>query len=308
MFAIETDNLTKKYGDRKVVDSVNLQVKQGDIHGFLGKNGAGKSTLINMINDIIQPTSGSYQLLGTDMLSIDMIMNRIGVLPDYSTFYDDLTPLQHLKYFDNIFNQKKSKSELIDLLERVGLGNALNIKAKKFSFGMKKKLGIAQAIQNNPDLIFLDEPTSGVDAESALQIHSLLKELKSLGKTIFLTSHNLDEVQKLADEISIMEGGKIKLQGSLRELQRAYQSSLNVYLRHSTIPNKYLDSIKNTFLSVGENVEVKPEESQVTVDDESYIPKLTRSLNDISVDVYRIDVNEPNLEEIFIDLKDGTKS
>ena len=146
MYALKTENLTKQFGTRTVVNNINLNVKKGHIFGFLGKNGAGKSTFINMITGIITPTKGNYYLLEEGENSKDYIKKRIGVLPDYSTFYEDLTALEHLRYFSKLLDVKISKEELIQLLKKVGLEDAITMKTKKFSFGMKKKLGIAQAI------------------------------------------------------------------------------------------------------------------------------------------------------------------
>ncbi|WP_156482439.1 ABC transporter ATP-binding protein, partial [Parageobacillus toebii] len=188
MNVIEAAGITKIYGSKTVVDNVDLKVKKGEIYGFLGRNGAGKSTFINIITGIIKPTSGSFKLL--DEPNLKKVKHRIGVLPDYSTFYDSLTAIDHLKYYAKISGYKVSTEHCEYILKRVGLLEHAHKKAGKFSFGMKKKLGIAQAIIHNPDLIFLDEPTSGIDAESGLNIQKLIVNLQKEGKTIFMTSHN----------------------------------------------------------------------------------------------------------------------
>lgn len=300
MLAIETHNLTKKYSNQLVVNNVNLKVRKGDIFGFLGRNGAGKSTFINMVTGISNPTSGSFTILGIEDFTKGSFHRKIGVLPDYTTFYDDLNPYEHLKYFSDILGIKTSKNELIELLVRVGLGDAIHTKAKKFSFGMKKKLGIAQAIVNNPELVFLDEPTSGVDAEAVLKIHKLIRELSNEGKTIFMTSHNLDEVEKICDEIAIMSKGVIKCQGSMHDLRKEFQSQISVKIKHATIPKQSFSSVRRIFENVGTDIEWNDGCTSLVVNDETAIPILNRALLEIKIDVFRVEVNEPSLEDIFL--------
>lgn len=227
---------------------------------------------------------------------------KICVLPDYSTFYDDLTTIEHLKYFRKILGVKRSESELITLLERVGLNDAIHTKAKKFSFGMKKKLGIAQALVNDPELVFLDEPTSGVDADSVIRIHSLIRELANEGKTIFMTSHNLDEVEKLCDEIAIMSKGMILCQGSMSELKKTYQSQLQVKIKHAPIPENRFSDIKHIFEQVANDIKWTVGRTSLVAEDEASIAILNKTLISANVDVYRQEVDEPSLEEIFLDV------
>ncbi|WP_041592291.1 ABC transporter ATP-binding protein [Terribacillus saccharophilus] len=300
MYAIETNSLTKKYGEKTVVNQVNLKVKKGSIFGFLGKNGAGKSTLINMLTGLAIPSSGSFKLNLKDTDSKRKVQTKVGVMPDYSSFYDDLSALEHLKYFSKILGLKMKKKDYIKLLQRVGLENDTNLKVKKFSFGMKKKLGIAQTLLNNPDIIFLDEPTSGVDANSVLTIHSLIKDISSDGTTVFLTSHNLDEVEKLCDEISIMDKGIIKLQGSIDSLKKEFQKNLTVTVKHGPIPSQHKEQLKYKLDSLASNVEWGEEHVRLVVTEEKKIPSVNRLFTGLDIDVYRIQVYEPSLEEIFL--------
>ena len=300
MYAIETEGLTKTYNNQTVVNDIHLKVNQGSVFGFLGKNGAGKSTFINMLAGLIHPTDGSYKLLGKSNKERCEIQHRIGVLPDYSTFYDDLTAMEHLHYFSRILKVKLSKGEMLDILHRVELGDAADVKAKKFSFGMKKKLGIAQALVNKPDLLFLDEPTSGVDANAVLTIHSLIRSIAAEGTTIFLTSHNLDEVEKLCDDIAIMDKGIITTQGSMDQLRARYQNKLTVFVKHTQLNDKQRSSLTSQLEQLGSGVEWRSNETSIVVDGEWLIPEINRSFLHAEVDVFRIEVDEPSLEEIFI--------
>lgn len=300
MYAIETKQLTKKYGVKTAVDQMDLQVKQGSIFGFLGKNGAGKSTFINMVTGLIQPSSGSFTLLGEDYYSKRETFRRIGVLPEYATLYEDMSAINHLKYFSSILGLSLSYSDMLHLLKQVGLEDAAKLKVKKYSFGMKKKLGMAQAIMNKPDILILDEPTSGIDANAVLSMHTLIQHISSNGTTVFLTSHNLDEVEKICDEVAIMNQGTIQLQGSMEELRKQYQDNLRVYVRHPNLTEAQAVALDETLQPLGVEVAFHEKYSEITVNDEMTIPAINRTFVDLGIDVYRLEVEEASLEEIFL--------
>ncbi|AKG05853.1 ABC transporter ATP-binding protein (plasmid) [Salimicrobium jeotgali] len=300
MYAIETHNLTKKYSEKRVVNQISLKVKKGTIFGFLGKNGAGKSTFINMITGLTIPTEGSYSLLSNKDMTLKEKRTKIGVLPDYSTFYDDLTAIGHLKYFSKILGLNLSKEDMIETLKSVGLEDAINQKAKKFSFGMKKKLGIAQALINKPDLLFLDEPTSGVDANAILNIHEIINNVAEQGTTIFLTSHNLDEVEKMCDEIAIMDKGVIRTQGTMEQLKNNYQNNLTVSIKHGTLLEGTSKTLEQELHALGTNIQMAKNKTSIVVSDEDTIPIVNKIFLNMEIDVFRIEVDEPTLEEIFL--------
>ena len=295
MTAISVRNLTKSYGNSLAVKSVNLHIKKGELYGFLGRNGAGKSTFINMLTGIIQPAEGEISLL--DSKNTNTVLKRIGVLPDYTAFYDSMTALQHLRYFSSLQGVKLSKMECLAVLEKVGMHSHANLKVGKYSFGMKKKLGIAQAIINKPDLLILDEPTSGVDAESAIQIQQLLLDLNREGTTIFMTSHNLGEVEKICTRLAIMKDGLIVNEGTLTELKKKYTESLDVSMELSNAPGRHLlasiQLITGPLNSTDTSLKFK------AADDEM-IQGIVRLLVNNEIGVHRISVNQPNLEDIFL--------
>lgn len=300
MYAIETNELTKSYGSHIVVNNISLKVKKGIVFGFLGKNGAGKTTFINLLTGLSKPTSGVFKLLGEDNIEENSIKKRIGVLPDYSQFYDDLTAIEHLKYFGKILGISLSKEEMIEILKSVELEKAAHTKVGKYSFGMKKKLGIAQTLINDPDLIFLDEPTSGVDANAVLTIQSLIRNLAKSGKTIFLTSHNLVEVEKICDEISIMDQGNIRFQGSMNDLRNKYQNKLTVYIKHGSITKDKKAHLEKNFKKMGSRIEWGANLTKLIVDDELKLANINKSFFKNDIDIFRIEVEEPSLEEIFL--------
>ena len=302
MIALRATNLTKKYGNKTVVNNLNLEITSGSIFGFLGQNGAGKSTFINMITGLVRPTSGTFEILGAAGNSLNDVRTRIGVLPDYSTFYENFTALDHLKYFSKVLGLKLTTEELKNVLRDVQLEEAMNTKTKNYSFGMKKKLGIAQALINKPDILFLDEPTSGVDANSILGIHSLIRKVAAEGTTIFLTSHNLDEVEKLCTEIAIMNKGSIQTKGTMSELRSQYQKSITVYVKHEMINNETQQKLTIELSKLVKVLSISATDSEFIVQHESAIPELNKYLVMQQVNVYRLEVEEASLEEIFLNL------
>ncbi|MBK3495828.1 ABC transporter ATP-binding protein [Viridibacillus sp. YIM B01967] len=300
MNAIETKQLKKSYGEVPIVKGIDLIVEQGEIFGFLGRNGAGKSTFINMLTDIIQPSSGAYTLLGVKSPN-DQVKKRIGVMPDYSTFYGSLTAMEHLKFLSALSGKPVAKARCMEVLQLVGLESHAHKKTEKFSFGMKKKLGIAQAIVHEPELIFLDEPTSGVDAESVIHIHKLLIQLHKSGKTIFMTSHNLDEVEKICTRIAIMQEGQIVKIGTMDELRNFYRSTITVKIKHSPVPKSEQVKLQQWLESVGTDLEMKDPYVTINVDNEKKIADMIRAFNQCNIDIFRVEVEEPSLEEIFLD-------
>lgn len=301
MNVIETNNLSKSFKNQKVVCSITLQVKKGEIFGFLGRNGAGKTTFINLLTGIMIPTSGKFNLLNHNG-NLDDIKQKIGVLPDYSSFYDNLSAKEHLKYFSKLSGKKLSNLKISETLELVGLKEHQNKKVGKFSFGMKKKLGIAQAIVHDPELIFLDEPTSGIDAEAVIQIQMLIKELNRQGKTIFMTSHNLDEVEKICTSIAIMKDGEIFTQGSMEELRKAYQSTLTVRIKLSPVlSTENIEKIESILSKDIYKYEWDNNFLVTEVITEEEIPVLLNLLMSIGISIYAVNIIEPSLEEIFLE-------
>ncbi|ETI69986.1 ABC transporter ATP-binding protein [Neobacillus vireti] len=300
MIAIETKQLKKSYGASPIVKGIDFIVKQEEIFGFLGRNGAGKSTLINMLTGIIQPSSGTYSLLGVKGPN-DQVKKRIGVMPDYSILYSSLTAMEHLKYLSALSGKSAGKEWCMEVLTFVGLEAHARKKVAKFSFGMKKKLGIALAIIHDPELVFLDEPTSGLDAESAIQIQKLIRRLRKRGKTIFMTSHNLAEVEKLCTRIAIMKEGKIVKSGTMDELRAFYRSTIKVRIKHSPVPASEQMKLHQWLESAGTDLEVNDPYVTITVKDENRIAEIIRAFQQCRADVLRVEVEEPSLEDIFLD-------
>lgn len=222
---INVNNLSKTFRTpfrRKRVDavkSVSFSVEQGEVFGFLGPNGAGKTTTIKMLTGLIQPSGGTMSVLGGDPASI-AIKARVGFLPEQPYFYDYLTPVELLNVFGQIFGipSKERKRRINELLEKVGLSDAKNRTLRKFSKGMMQRTGIAQALLNDPDIVILDEPLSGLDPIGRREVTDLIADLRSSGKTVFFSSHILADIERLCDRVVILDKGLIKASGRLSDL------------------------------------------------------------------------------------------
>lgn len=292
--------LTKNYGKKEVLKSIDLTIYEGEVFGFLGRNGAGKSTFINILTGLAQPTAGSVTFFNNEKLS-NNVKKRVGVLPDYSTFYNHLNAIEHLRYFAAISGKKVSKNEAQAVLTKVGLKEDCYIKVGKYSFGMKKKLGFAQAVIHDPDFIFLDEPTSGVDAESAIVLQNFIRELQKKGKTIFLTSHNLTEIEKLCTRIAILKEGRIAKIGTIRELKTDNTNELHVRIKHGTIGQSAEASWYEQLKAFVPIIERTAQYTTVQIHDEQQNAEILRCFHRFNIPVYRFDIEEKSLEDVFID-------
>lgn len=220
MSAIVTAQLTKKYGGITAVDNLNLTVEQGELFALLGVNGAGKTTTIKMLSCLIKPTSGDALLLGNSIISASYaIKKKINISPQETAVAANLSVLENLELIAGIYGQdsKTAKKNAYEIAQKFKLENELNKKAKHLSGGMQRRLSIAMALISDPQILFLDEPTLGLDVLARRELWASIKELK--GKvTIILTTHYMDEVETLSDRVGIMSKGKLKAMGTVEEL------------------------------------------------------------------------------------------
>jgi ABC-2 type transport system ATP-binding protein len=222
---IKTENLTKVYEGVKAVDSLDLSIGKGEVFGFLGPNGSGKTTTMGMMIGEIEPTSGSCFINDIDVLRHPLEVKRIiGYMPDGLGFYENLNARQNLKYFSEFYNIKPGDADkrITELLEYVGL-KGVEKKTEGYSRGMKQRLGLAQALLNDPEVIFMDEPTNGLDPQGVMQVRNIIRDLASRGKTIFFSSHILEEVRQVSTTVGIISKGKLIAQGTLDEVRQKMQ-------------------------------------------------------------------------------------
>lgn len=231
---IETFDLSKMYDQKAVVNNLNLKVNDGEIFGFLGPNGAGKTTTMKMLLGLVQPTSGTGKVAGFDIIhQVLDVRKNCGVLPDPAGFYDNLNARQNLKFYGSLYDLggKDLDTRVEATLDLVGLKDAKNKKIGKFSKGMRQRFGVAQAIVHDPQVLMFDEPTAGIDPQGAEDFRVLMRHLKEKGKTIFLTSHVMPEVEAICDRIGIIVNGEMKICGNVDELVSQYSKRQGYQLR-----------------------------------------------------------------------------
>ncbi len=223
MNVIEIKNLTKKFGDKVVLNGINFDVAEGVVFGYLGPNGAGKTTTMRIILGLLNPTSGEALVMGRNLAEDDEARGRIGVVLENDGLYEDQTAYDNLDYYAQLYDVSKRKERIEELLKFVGLYDLRYEKVGAFSKGMKRKLAIARALVHDPEILFLDEPSAGLDPEAQRMVRELIVNLsKESGKTIFLNSHNLDEVQRICDRTAILHRGKIVVCDTVENLREKF--------------------------------------------------------------------------------------
>lgn len=233
--AIQTQELVHCFGERLILDRINLQIEKGEIFGLLGPSGAGKTTLIKILTGQLKPTEGEASVMGKNAGRLNgNDYSRIGIMMDNFGLYDRLSCYDNLKLFAKIHNQSMEKIDKV--LQKVGLAEANKTAAMNLSKGMRNRLLFARALLSEPDILFLDEPTSGLDPAATEEIHKLIENEKARGATIFLTTHNMVEASKLCDHIALLNEGNIVEYGEPTEICRRYnhQKKILVHLKDGT--------------------------------------------------------------------------
>jgi ABC-2 type transport system ATP-binding protein len=304
MAVIETKELSKEYntsritkGKVRALNNFTFTVNEGEIFGLLGPNGAGKTTLIKMLLAITFPTSGSASVFGMDSKNYKW-KYKVGYLPENHRFPNYLTGEQVLSYYGRLAGLKDNselQKKISELLEMMNLTQWRKTKIKKYSKGMMQKLGLAQSMINNPDLIFLDEPTDGVDPIGRKEIRDILMGMKEKGKTIFLNSHLLSEVEMICDRVAILNKGDLIKEGNVDDLTRAE----NIYLIHTVEPIDI--EVKRKILSVDSNAGI----GETEIHTEAGIEKLNLIIDIIRASHLSVNtvIQKTNtLEELFINV------
>ncbi|MEM2899379.1 MAG: ABC transporter ATP-binding protein [Thermoplasmata archaeon] len=309
--AIEVENLVKKYKSVTAVDNISFKVKKGELFAFLGPNGAGKTTTVEIIETIRKPTSGNVRLLGLDVIKDKMeIVRRIGVLPQEFSSFDNITVRETVNYYSKLFG---SKTDIDKLIELVNLTDKRNERYRNLSGGLKQRLGIAIALVNDPEVVFLDEPTTGLDPRARREVWAVLQGLKKEGKTIFLTTHYMEEAELLADTVAIISKGKVIAIDSPRELVDKNTEHLLLTLRgvdkDSNLPNNVYEMLSK----IGYNTRYELEKSNNSNGDlkikftkNEDLLSILNLLKDMKICYKSLDVRKPNLEEVFLKLTGET--
>ena len=217
---VEVEDLAKRYPpDIMAVNGISFSIASGSVFSLLGPNGAGKTTTVEILEGLRTPTRGSMRVLGVDITKdYASIRGRVGTLPQNFEPFDNLKPVEAVHYWAKLFDVRKTRRDVSELLDVVGLSERKNLRSKKLSGGEKRKLGIALSLINDPELLFLDEPTTGLDPKARRDLWKLIEDIRTRGTTVFLTTHYLDEAEKLSDDVAIMHRGNIIARGSPSDL------------------------------------------------------------------------------------------
>jgi len=298
---ITVTNLKKHYGDIKAVDGVSFEVTRGEIFSCLGPNGAGKTTTVEMMEGLRTPTSGSIQILGVDVTrDYASIRHRVGVLPQDFEPFDRLKPPEAIAYFGGLFNRKMTKQDVNKLLDAVVLDHRADLIAMKLSGGEKRRLGLALALVGEPELLFLDEPTTGLDAQARRGLWRLLEGLRDDGKTIFLTTHYMDEAERLSDDVLVMHKGKEIARAPPLSLVEQHGGGMSILLRD------YGEESTEKVEAMGFAVERVRNDVKVNLGEGVSVRDAIRRLDTSGIQFRDLITIEPTLEDAFISLVGGT--
>ena len=306
-YAVEIKNLTKDYETGfwkkkrvRALDDLTLNVRPAQIFGFLGGNGAGKTTTIKLLTSLIFPTGGSAKILGHDISDVQM-HRRIGYCPENPYFYDYLTARELMDYFGELFGYdaatRRRKSE--ELLKAVGLDEKnWNRQLRKFSKGMLQRVGLAQSLINDPEIVFLDEPMSGLDPVGRREIRELIANLREKGTTVFMSTHILSDIEALCDEVAILRNGKLAASGNLNDLLSDSGESRVLEISVQGVAGETI--AEQIDLIAGASLRVKPNGAIIQVLDESDIEAVLKITRENGGRLASIQPAKQSLEELFV--------
>ena len=304
---LSIENLSKSYGSYKAVNNLNLNISKGEIFGFVGPNGAGKTTTLKMISTLLLPNSGDIKLNGQSIYTdLKKTRSSIGYMPDAFGVYDNLKVHEYIEFYGELvgMNYKEIRANVASLLELVSLENKKNAYVDSLSRGMKQRLCLSRALIHNPDLLILDEPASGMDPRARVQMKEILKELKSMGKTIIISSHILPELAELCTTIGVIDKGHIVQKGSVDEIN-------SIIYGGTIIKIKYLESGVDPSIIISERADLEilyknKGELEVKVDgDDRKVAEINKYLVNSGVPIISFNKLDNNLEDIFIKLTGG---
>ncbi|WP_239256798.1 ABC transporter ATP-binding protein [Listeria ilorinensis] len=294
MDAIKIQNVTKKYQQHEVLKGINLSIQQGEIFTLLGENGAGKTTLINILSTLIVPNSGHVEIMGQTLKDPDAIRKLISLNSQFNTLDEEFSGYDNLLMIARLRGRQAPKDEIIRLAERLELTSFWKKKVSTYSGGMRRRLNIAMSLIGDPSIIFLDEPTTGIDPKNRLEIWKIIQEIRDAKKTIFLTTQYLEEADYLSDHIGFVHDGKIVLYGTPAEIKNTVSKTYSLQVADETLQMTLalLDRSGITYAVNGQLIELDDENAH----------KGLGLITDSKIDVQKFLLNENNLETIFLNI------
>lgn len=303
---ITMKNVSKTFGDIHAVNRINVEVKKGEILGFLGPNASGKTTTVRLLNGVIFPDDGKIEVMGYDSVKNgNEIRNISGVLTETAALYEHMTARENLQFFADLYdvtaNDAKKRGDA--LLERFGLADREKQKVGNFSTGLKKRLGIAKALIHNPEVLYLDEPTSGLDPESSRDLISYIKELNSEHLTVFVCTHNLAEAEHFCTRFVFLDQGSVIENGTLPELEEKYSGEIKLRVDYRGDLEKALPA-GVAFESIPGELNYKS--ALLTIAARKLVPSVIRSISQ-KVDVFRAEQANSGLESLYFEIRGQIK-
>ncbi len=302
--AIEVLDLHKSFGENHAVQGISFEVAQGEIFSLLGPNGAGKTTTISMLSCLLRPNDGDARIMGHSIRTDGMgVKSVLGVVPQDIALYEDLTARENLTFWGKMYGLRGSalKSRVNEVLDVIGLADRAGDRVGKYSGGMKRRVNIGVALLHKPKIIYMDEPTVGIDPQSRRSILDSVVALKDQGMTVLYTTHYMEEAQELSNHIGIMDHGKLIAYGTHDELVKLVGGQTRIDLTLNTEAG----AVMTTWQTIDGVKKVSAEDGMVTalVDDSNLVlPRLFESATQHSARITSVDIREPNLEAVFLHL------
>jgi len=301
---IEIKNLTKKFGNFTAVDNMNLVIREGEIFGFLGPNGAGKTTTISMLTTLIKPTAGSAMIAGHDLMHDGAdVRGIIGVVPQTFSLFNELTAYENLSYIGKLYGMEEAhiKERADYLLKQMSLYGHKDRISGIFSGGMKQRLSLAASIMSSPKILFMDEPTTGLDPQSRIAIRELTQELNGQGMTIIYTTHDMEEAEKICDRIVIMDKGKIIADGTSDQLKHKLMTGYLLEVKMENPSKEILNDLRH--LQFVSKVSVSGNKISIVVSKKDGVfYSISDFFHKKKIMIEEIEYKEPSLEDVFVEL------
>ncbi len=303
---LEVHDLVKKYAELTAVKGISFNIQQGEIFSLLGPNGAGKTTTISVLSTLYQPTSGDARIAGFSVAKEPMAVREvIGVVPQDLALYEDLTARENLVFWGQMYNLsgKRLRARVDEVLEQIGLSDRANQRVKTYSGGMKRRVNIGVGLLHRPRLLFMDEPTVGIDPQSRRAILDSVKELNRQGMTVLYTTHYMEEAQELSNRVGIIDHGELIALGTQAELTRQVgeNETLVLHLAEEENPQPLAEALRAMDGVLGTDASDHSVTVIVPEAEDALAPAITRA-NELGVKIRSVDMHEPNLEAVFLHL------
>lgn len=308
-YAIEISGLVKFYGSVRALDGLDLGVEEGEVHGFLGPNGAGKTTTIRILTGLLKPDDGTAHIFGKDAAGSSSVRTNVGYMPELASFPSHLTGRELLDIYGKLYGLGKDerKSQTNELLELAGLEGSGDRRIGGYSKGMQQRLGVAQSLIGSPELLILDEPTAGLDPEGRAEVRRVIKRVGEGGTTVFLSSHLLEEVEKICTHVTIIDEGRALVSGTMEEVSEKFPKRTEIVVEVAEL-------VEGLGRSIGEipRVErVTPRGKKLVIlaeKGEGIRREVSRAISDVGGEIVGMEEKRRTLEEAFLEaVKEGSE-